>query len=90
MADVSPTAKLAARRIRELRVEKRLTQEKLAYLAGLNKGQMSKIEREKSEPGVGTLEKIAKALGVHLADLLVDPAASEAERAISALSKGRA
>jgi len=89
MAEISPAAKLAARRIRELRDEQKLTQERLAYLAGLNKGQLSKIERALIEPGIGTLEKIANALGVILAELTVDPVRSDDENRISQIARLR-
>lgn len=54
----------------------RLTQEQLARDAGITMGMVSKIERgEHTNPTIETLEKIARALGVRIADLLDEPTA---------------
>ncbi len=53
-------------RIRKLRIERNLTQEKLAEDAGLTKGYLSKIENSKNSPPVSTLLSLAKAMGVDI------------------------
>ena len=53
-------------RIRKLRLDRNLTQQKLADEAGLTKGYLSKIENSKSAPPVSTLINLSKALGVNM------------------------
>lgn len=54
----------AKNRIRELRAELLLSQEKLAHKAGLAVGTVNRAERGQQVPNVVTQEKIARALGV--------------------------
>jgi transcriptional regulator with XRE-family HTH domain len=58
-----------AKAVRELRTEREMTQEALAHDAGITVGHLSKIERGLANPGWGTVEAIAKALGVTIADV---------------------
>jgi len=58
-----------ARRIKQLRIAKGLTIEKLAYENDLSKGNLSEIERGMIEPKLNTLEKIARGLDVSLKEL---------------------
>lgn len=51
-------------RLRRLRQEKSLTQSQLAKLIGVRQSHISKIENNRSSVSIGTLEKIANALGV--------------------------
>ncbi len=57
-------------RIREVRQERELSQEKLAALADLHRAYIGQIERGEKNIGLKNLEKIAKALGVNIKDLL--------------------
>ncbi len=57
-------------RIREVRQERGLSQEKLAALADLHRAYVGQIERGEKNIGLKNLEKIAKALGVNIKDLL--------------------
>jgi transcriptional regulator with XRE-family HTH domain len=59
-----------ARAIRELRTERGMTQEALAHGAGITVGHLSKIERGLANPGWSTVEAIAGALGVPMADIV--------------------
>ena len=65
-----------ARNVRRLRVTVGLSQEALAVDAGLDRTYVSRIERNLENPTVDTLEKVAKALGVDLVDLVADAPAS--------------
>ncbi len=56
--------------IRKLREEKRITQEKLAHAAGMMRGNLSRIEASKHQPTLETIERIATALKVPVADLI--------------------
>jgi len=57
-------------RIREVRQERGLSQEKLAALADLHRAYIGQIERGEKNIGLRNLEKIAKALNVNIKDLL--------------------
>ncbi|MBK7582920.1 MAG: helix-turn-helix transcriptional regulator [Myxococcales bacterium] len=68
------TASLARRigaRIRSLRVETGITQEKLAWNCNLAKPYLSQIEAGKRLPSLPALVALAKQLGVELADLIL-------------------
>lgn len=71
------------RRIRELREEAGLTQEKLAYTSELgSKGHLSSLEKGLVMPTIATLETIADGLGVLVADLVNDPAKGDRAKLI--------
>jgi len=56
--------------IRKIREDKGLSQEKLAALADLHRTYIGQIERGEKNIGLKNLERIAKALGVNIKDLL--------------------
>ena len=62
--------KLVARNLRRMRVELNLTQEQLAFQAGLTTAFISRLERGNANPTIGSLETISNALGIALADLI--------------------
>lgn len=62
------TKELLGLKIKELRKQKKLTQEKLAEKLNLDIGYISKLEVGRNFPTIGTLEKIAKVLEVELYD----------------------
>jgi DNA-binding XRE family transcriptional regulator len=57
--------------IRKLREAKGITQEKLAGAVGMMRNNISRIEAAKHHPTLETMERIAKALKVSVADLIV-------------------
>jgi DNA-binding XRE family transcriptional regulator len=57
--------------IRRLRETKGMTQEELADAVGMMRNNISRIEAAKHRPTLETLERIAKALRVSVADLIV-------------------
>lgn len=63
------TSELLGLKIKELRKLKRLTQEQLAEMVGLDIGYISKLEVGRNFPKIGTLEKIAQVLDVELVEL---------------------
>lgn len=78
-----PLAAAIGKRIRELRTEKGLTGEKLAYESELrSKGYLSDIERGLARPSVATLAVIADHLGVALLDLVTFPETDERQHLI--------
>ena len=48
---------------------RKITQEKLSEIIGVDNGYISKLEVGQNFPSIGTLEKIAKALDVELVEL---------------------
>jgi len=59
-----------ARNVREARTERRWTLEQLAGRSGVSKGMVVQIEQGRTNPSIGTLSKVAEALGVSLPDLV--------------------
>ena len=57
------------KRVKELRIEKHLTQEQLAEKASIHPKFVGKIERALNKPSVDTLLKISKALDIKLEEL---------------------
>lgn len=55
--------------VRQLREQRGVSQEALAYEAGVTSGTLSLIERGLSNPTWGTVKGIAAALGVSIAEL---------------------
>ena len=56
-------------KVRELRKEKNLSQEKLAFEADLHRTYIGMIERAEKNVTLINIEKIAKALNVNIKDL---------------------
>jgi transcriptional regulator with XRE-family HTH domain len=57
-------------RIRQLRNEKGLSQAKLAVTADMDPATLNRLEQGKGNPNLKTLERVAEALGVEVADIL--------------------
>jgi len=55
------------RKIRQLRLQNKLTLQKVAERAGFTKSYLSMVESGKKSPPIATLSKIARALGVDVA-----------------------
>lgn len=60
---------LLAKRLKELRSEKGLTQEELAYRSEITLSQIARIETVKINPTISTIFKIARTLNVPLSEL---------------------
>lgn len=56
--------------LRELRVEKCLTQEGLALDAGTERSHISALERAEKGPSLGTILRLAQALGVSAGEVI--------------------
>ena len=57
-------------RIKFERIKRNLSQEQLAELADLNRNTIGNIERGIASPTVDTLEKLAKAFGMEVLELM--------------------
>jgi transcriptional regulator with XRE-family HTH domain len=56
-------------RVREERLKRGLSQEKLASLAGVHRTYIGMIERAEKNITLENIERITKALGIHLEDI---------------------
>ena len=65
-----PLAARIGQRIRTLRMESEFAFDAFVEETGLGRGYVSELERGLVVPGVGTLARVAKALGVTIADLV--------------------
>lgn len=64
------TAAAVARHVAEQRRARRLSLDALARLSGVSKGMLVQIENARSNPSIGTLCRVAAALGVSVAELV--------------------
>lgn len=64
--------KQIAKNIKKIRLESRMSQERLAELSGITKGYISKIEKSATAPPLSTLSKIARALNVDITMLTAE------------------
>jgi transcriptional regulator with XRE-family HTH domain len=60
------------RRLRDLRKERGLSQEELAFRAGLHRTYVSSAERGERNVALINIERLATALGVDIRDLVAD------------------
>lgn len=74
------TKELLGLKIKEYRKRKKLTQEQLSEMIGLDSGYISKLEVGQNFPTLGTLEKIAKILDVELSELFQFTKITEEEK----------
>lgn len=65
--------------IRHARRQAQLSQEELASLAGINRTYLSQLENGRSSPTIDVLNRIARALHIDPASLILKPYASEPE-----------
>lgn len=67
---MSPTPRQMGKRIETLRKKLNLSRQQLAERADVSREYIRKLEGGGYDPTVGTLQRIAKALGVSLTELL--------------------
>lgn len=61
---------LFAKRLRQIRLSKGLSQEALADLAGLHRTYVGSVERSERNVSIDNMERLAKALEVDISELL--------------------
>jgi transcriptional regulator with XRE-family HTH domain len=60
-----------AENLRRFRAERKISQEELADLAGVDRSYVSKMENERYAASIDMLETLAKQLGINPSDLLL-------------------
>ena len=70
MAARSQAHAALGRAVRELRVDRELSQEQLAAISGLDRTYVGGIERGERNPAYANLRRLASALGVRSSELL--------------------
>ena len=73
--------------VRRIRVARGVSQERLAFDAGVDRSYVGGLERGQMNPSVDILERLAITLGVPVGDFMIEPA--EGERAPELLRGGR-
>lgn len=63
--------------MRRIRVNRGISQEQLAYDAGIDRSYAGGLERQVENPTIDLLERLAKTLGVPLSEFFVAPAKGE-------------
>jgi len=69
--------KLVAWNLRRLRVQRGISQEKLAADAAVDRAYLGGLERQQENPTIDLLDRIADALSVPIGDFFVRPRAGE-------------
>ena len=67
------------RQLREFRTSQELTQEELAFRSNMNVTYLSDLERGRNNPSLAMIVDLARALGLHPADLLKGLVITEAD-----------
>ena len=69
---MSVIGELFGQRLREVRKAQRVSQERLADLAGLHRTYISSVERGERNVTIETVQKLANSLNVTMAELMPD------------------
>lgn len=67
---MSDSSKKLAENMRKIRIRKKMSQGDICRALGVDRAYISNIESGKQNPTLSTIEKIAKALGVKIDELL--------------------
>jgi transcriptional regulator with XRE-family HTH domain len=65
---------LVAWNLRRVRVGRGISQERLAFDAGVDRAYVGGLERREENPTVDVLDRLAKTLKVHVSEFFVEPA----------------
>jgi transcriptional regulator with XRE-family HTH domain len=69
--------KLVAWNLRRIRVQRDLSQDRLALDADVDRSYVGRVERGLENPTVAILDRLAKALAIHISELFVEPKPGE-------------
>jgi transcriptional regulator with XRE-family HTH domain len=78
---------LVARNLRRIRVKQGISQERLAFDAGVDRSYLGSLERQAENPTVDLLDRIAAVLSVSISEFFVQP--RPGEKPPKPLSSGR-
>lgn len=69
--------KLVAWNLRRIRVLRDLSQDRLALEADVDRTYVGRVERGLENPTIGILDRLAKALSIHISELFLEPKPGE-------------
>jgi transcriptional regulator with XRE-family HTH domain len=69
--------KLVAWNLRRIRVERDLSQDRLALDANVDRTYVGRLERGLENPTIGILDRLAKALSIHISEFFSEPKPGE-------------
>ncbi|TXJ01181.1 MAG: XRE family transcriptional regulator [Neisseriales bacterium] len=72
MNDYEKTLETLAKNIRKRRAELKISQDELAYLAGVHRAYIGSVERAEKNITIGSIYKIAKALNITINELIAN------------------
>ena len=84
VAATDPINEHLGARLKELRAERGWSLEELANASGVSRSMLSEIEREQANPTLAVTQRIARAFGMSLGELLETPGASSSVLVIRA------
>jgi transcriptional regulator with XRE-family HTH domain len=64
---------LVAWNLRRIRVKRGLSQERLAFDAGVDRSYVGGLEREEQNPTIDLLDRLARTLSVRISDFFIEP-----------------
>ncbi|MGY4282684.1 transcriptional regulator with XRE-family HTH domain [Bradyrhizobium sp. LM2.7] len=64
---------LVAWNVRRIRLDRDISQERLARDTGIDRSYVGGLERQSKNPTIELLDRIAESLGVHLSEFFVQP-----------------
>jgi len=64
---------LVAWNLRRTRVKRGLSQERLAFDAGIDRSYIGGLERQEENPTVDLLDRLARTLSIHVSELFIEP-----------------
>lgn len=64
---------LVAWNLRQIRVSRGVSQERLAFDSGVDRSYLGGLERGEENPTVDVLDRLVETLGVAMADLFIEP-----------------
>lgn len=64
---------LVAWNLRRIRVKRGLSQERLAFDAGVDRSYVGGLERREHNPTIDVLDRLARTLSVHVSEFFIEP-----------------
>ena len=89
-SDVDQVSRAVATRLKAYRKAKKMSLDELSRRASISKGMLVEMEKEAANPSIAILCKLAAALGVSVADIVVSTTGAGHSTAMCSSSRARA